>query len=377
VAVAASALVRHVVTFGRVLREAGLEVGPGRIADALRGLDAVDLTRQDDVYWTLRTTIVSRREELDAFDAAFHAWFLGIGRKPQLRRVPPPPPQRPERAPGAAPGPGPETDGGELELGAYSYEEVLREKDFGTMTHDEFERTRRLIAAIASQRPRRRSRRLRPDTRGHALDVRGLVRASLATGGDPVERAFRSRVHTPRKLVLVLDVSGSMEAYSRALLLYLHAARGSGKGVETFAFGTRLTRLTPDLASRDPQTAFALAAKRVSDWSGGTRIGESLKAYNDQWGRRALTRGAVVVILSDGCERGDNQLVASEMVRLARQAYAVVWVNPLKGHADYEPLAGGMRAALPYVDRFLPGHNVASLEALAEVLGGIERRHAA
>jgi hypothetical protein len=365
-----------VVTFGRVLREAGLEVGPGRVADALRGLDAVDLTRQDDVYWTLRTTIVSRRDELDAFDAAFHAWFLGIGRKPQLREVPPPP-RRGDRRRGAEPGPGPELEGNEIELGSYSGEEVLREKDFGSMTREEFERTRKLIAAIATQRPRRRSRRLRRDSRGHALDVRGLVRASLATGGDPVERVFRSRVEGPRKLVLVLDVSGSMESYARALLLYLHAARGSGKGVETFAFGTRLTRLTPDLASRDPEAAFARAAKRVADWSGGTRIGESLKAYNDEWGRRALTRGAVVVILSDGCERGDNALVGREMARLARQAYAVVWVNPLKGHDEYEPLAGGMRAALPHVDRFLPGHNVASLESLSEVLGGIERRHAA
>jgi uncharacterized protein len=373
---AGNSVVRHVVTFGRVLREAGLEVGPGRIQDALRGLEAVDLTRQDDVYWTLRTTIVSRREELEAFESAFHAWFLGLGRKPQLRPVAPPP-KGSERRRGGVPDAGPEVDGGEVELGAWSQEEVLREKDFAAMTREEFERTRRLITAIASRRPLRRSRRLRPDSQGGALDVRGLVRASLATGGEPVERAFRSRVKTPRKLVLVLDVSGSMESYSRALLLYLHAARGSGKGVETFAFGTRLTRLTPELTSRDPETAFQRASKRVADWSGGTRIGESLKAYNDVWGRRALTRGAVVVILSDGCERGDPELIEREMARLARQAYAVVWVNPLKGHTDYEPLAGGMKAALPYVDRFLPGHNIASLDGLAAVLGGIERRHAA
>src|SRR5262245_9453669 len=162
-AVTSSAVVRHVVTFGRVLREAGLEVGPGRIADALRGLDAVDLTSRDDVYWTLRTTIVSRRDELETFDAAFHAWFLGIGRKPELRQVPQPP--RAERRRVAEPGPGPELEGGEIELGSYSAEEVLREKDFGAMTHEEYARTRRLIAAIATQRPRRRSRRLRRDSR--------------------------------------------------------------------------------------------------------------------------------------------------------------------------------------------------------------------
>jgi uncharacterized protein with von Willebrand factor type A (vWA) domain len=207
--------------------------------------------------------------------------------------------------------------------------------------------------------------------------VRTLVRASLATGGDPVKRAYRSRAQRPRKLVLILDISGSMEPYARALLLYLHAVRSSGRSVETFAFGTRLTRLTPELGTRDPEAALAAAATRVVDWSGGTRIGESLKAYNDEWGRRALTRGAVVVVLSDGCERGDPSLVESEMARLARQAFAVVWVNPLKGHPEYQPLAGGMRAASAYVDRLVSGHDLASLEALGTVLGGIERRHAA
>jgi uncharacterized protein with von Willebrand factor type A (vWA) domain len=157
----------------------------------------------------------------------------------------------------------------------------------------------------------------------------------------------------------------------------MHAARGTGPGVETFAFGTRLTRLTTELATRDPDAALAAAATRVVDWAGGTRIGASLKAYNDEWGRRALTRGAVVVVLSDGCERGDATLVQEEMRRLARQAYAVVWVNPLKAHPQYEPLAAGMAAALPFVDRLLSGHDVASLETLGNVLRGIERRHQA
>ena len=370
------AVVRHVVVFGRVLREGGLEVGPRRVADALKGLDAVDLARQDDVYWTLRQTLVSRAEDLDLFDQAFDAWFLRApGRRP-LREV-----DRPrregERRKGGVPGPGPEVDGGAIETGAWSPDELLRTRDFAAMTPDEFARARALIREIALERPHRRTHRLRPDRRGAALDVRALVRASLATGGDPVERAFRSRSTAPRKLVLLLDVSGSMEAYSRALLLYLHAARGSGRGVEAFAFGTRLTRLTTELATRDPDAALAAAAARVLDWSGGTRIGESLKAYNDVWGRRALTRGAIVVVLSDGCERGDPELVATELRRLARQAFAVVWVNPLKAHPDYAPLAGGMAAALPYVDRLLSGHDVASLETLGTVLQGIERRHQA
>jgi uncharacterized protein with von Willebrand factor type A (vWA) domain len=370
------AVVRHVVVFGRVLREGGLEVGPGRLATALRGLDRIDLARQDDVYWTLRQTLVSRREDLDAFDRAFDAWFVHLPEARRLKELDRPP--RPDnRREGGLPGPGPEVDGGELEVGAWSHDEVLRTRDFASMTPEEFARARSLIRAIALDRPRRRTHRLRPDRRGTTLDVRSLVRTSLATGGDAVVRTYRRRGTAPRKLILLLDVSGSMESYSRALLLYLHAARGSGRGVETFAFGTRLTRLTSELATRDPDAALAAAAGRVLDWAGGTRIGPSLKAYNDEWGKRALTRGAVVVLLSDGCERGDSALVGDEMRRLARQAYAVVWVNPLKGHPGYEPRTAGMVAALPYVDRLLSGHDVASFEALGSVLRGIERRHQA
>ena len=261
--------------------------------------------------------------------------------------------------------------------GGASELERLRTRDFAAMTPEEFARARRLIGGIAARAPapphaaaaarsaERPPRRPRPRT-PFARDRRR-----------PRRRTFRSRSDAPRKLVLLLDVSGSMEAYSRALLLYLHAARGSGRGVETFAFGTRLTRLTRELATRDPDAALAAAAARVVDWSGGTRIGASLKAYNDEWGRRALTRGAVVVILSDGFERGDPALLGREMARLARQAFAVVWVNPLKGTRRTQPLGGGMQAALPHVDRLVTGHDVASLEALGRILAGIDRRHAA
>jgi len=372
----ADAVVRHVVTFGRVLREAGLEVGPGRLADSLSGLDHVDLTRQDDVYWTLRQTLVARSEDLDAFDRAFRAWFLRAPTAP-LHRDSGGETVRLVRRAGAE-GKRPDERGeGEKQSLRYSPEELLRDKDFATLSSEEFELVSKLMVELAASRPRRRSRRLRPDSRGRQLDMRRLVRASLATGGDAVERSARDRIHVPRKLVVICDVSGSMEAYSRALVLFLHALVGSGRGVEAFAFGTRLTRLTPDLRGRDPERALIEAAKRVVDWSGGTRIGASLKEFNDEWGRRALTRGAVVLVVSDGWEREDATLVGTEMARLARQAYAVVWVNPLKGHPDYQPLAAGMRAALPSIDRFLPGHNLASLEELAEILSGIERRHAA
>jgi uncharacterized protein with von Willebrand factor type A (vWA) domain len=204
-----------------------------------------------------------------------------------------------------------------------------------------------------------------------------MLRRCLRSGGDPVEQPWKARKSVPRKLVVLCDVSGSMDAYARALLLFLHALVGTGRGVEAFGFGTRLTRLTPDLETRDPEAALAKATAVAVDWGSGTRIGASLKEFNDVYGRRALSRGAVVVIVSDGWEREDNDLVAREMSKLARAAYAVVWVNPLKGDPEYQPLAGGMRAALPFVDRFLPGHNVASLEELAGVLVGIERRHAA
>jgi uncharacterized protein with von Willebrand factor type A (vWA) domain len=176
--------------------------------------------------------------------------------------------------------------------------------------------------------------------------------------------------------VILCDISGSMEAYTRGLLLFMHAAVEAGR-VEVFAFGTRLTRLTGALRTRDPEQALEAAAATVVDWASGTLIGESLKSFNDEWGRRAFSRGAVVVIVSDGWERQDAELVRREMARLARCAYAVVWVNPLKGNVEYEPLSAGMRAALPYVDRFLPGHTIASLEDLADTLSAIDRRHAA
>ena len=374
-----SAIVRHVVTFGRVLREVGIEVGPGRVADAVRGLDAVDLTRQEDVYFTLRQTLVSRHDELELFDRAFVAWFLRGPVAPLVRQRQQR--QHVEKVAGGSLAPSDESDdegadGAPLELGASAHE-LLREKDFAEMTAEEFERARRLLATLARARPRRTSRRRAVDPRGDQLDMRRLIRRSLRCGGDPVDQAWKARKTVPRKLVVLCDVSGSMDAYARALLLFLHALVGTGHGVEAFGFGTRLTRVTPDLATRDPEAALAKATAIAVDWGSGTRIGASLKEFNDLYGRRALSRGAVVVIVSDGWEREDNELVAREMAKLARAAYAVVWVNPLKGDPEYQPLAGGMRAALPFVDRFLPGHNIASLEELAGVLEGIDRRHAA
>lgn len=372
-------IARHVVTFGRVLREAGLEIGPGRVIDALRALDAVALERQDDVYFALRQTLVSRADELDLFDRAFSAWFLRAPVAPPNRGAPAPEPVVRVADSVAEAGSGDELEDAlddQVDLGTSGLE-VLRERDFAELSGDELRALKELIRTIAQRRPLRASRRRLADPRGDQLDLRGLVRRSLRTGGDPLERPTRSRKLVPRKLVVLCDVSGSMDAYARALLLFLHAVVGTGRGVEAFAFGTRLSRLTPELATRDPEAALARCTEAVVDWGSGTRIGASLRQFNDVYGRRALSRGAIVVIVSDGWERDDPDLVGREMARLARAAYAVVWVNPLKGNPAYQPLAGGMRAALPYVDRFLAGHNLRSLEELAIVLAGIERRHAA
>jgi len=348
------------------------------IADAVRALGAVDVTCQEDVYFALRQTLVSRPDELELFDRAFVSWFLRgpvapLVREKERRTLA----AQIEATVGSEPGDDDAEVGGEpVELGASAHE-VLRAKDFAEMTAEEFERARRLLLAVARSRPRRTSRRLTPDPRGDRLDMRRLIRRSLRTGGDPVDQPWKARKDVPRKLVVLCDVSGSMDAYARALLLFLHALVGAGRGAEAFGFGIRLTRLTGDLATRDPEAALARATASDVDWGSGTRIGASLKEFNDVYGRRALSRGAVVVIVSDGWECEAPEAVGREMARLARAAYAVVWVNPLKGNPEYQPLAGGMRAALPFVDRFLSGHNLRSLEELAAVVSGIERRHVA
>ena len=239
-----------------------------------------------------------------------------------------------------------ERDDEAVEVGA-SRLELLRDKDFAELTEDELLRVRDLIGRIARTRPLRRSRRTRRDPLGESLDVRGMIRHSLRTGGDPVERPLRARKEVPRRLVLLCDVSGSMDSYARVLLLFLHAAVGAGRGVEAFAFGTRLSRLTPDLAAHDPAAAIARCTEEVVDWGSGTRIGASLREFNEVYGRRGMSRGAIVVIASDGWEREDPMLVAREMARLARAAYAVIWVNPSRGiPTTSRSLAGCARRCL-------------------------------
>jgi uncharacterized protein with von Willebrand factor type A (vWA) domain len=247
--------------------------------------------------------------------------------------------------------------------------EVIRKKSFEALTPEERSRSDRLIRSLALHVPTRRSRRYAPGRRGGRFDLRQTVRSSLRTEGEPFERRWRQRRDKPRSLVLLLDVSGSMSPYSRALLQFGHAAISAGRRVEVFCFGTRLTRVTQMLRIKDPDLSLRRVSDSVRDWEGGTRIGDSVGRLLDRYAATAVLRGAVVVLCSDGLERGDPNVLIARMARLNRLAHRVVWVNPLKGEPRYEPLARGMAAALPYIDVFLPGHNVESLERLTEALG--------
>lgn len=365
------AVLEKMVGFGRVLREAGMEVGPGRLQDALRGLDVVGLTRREDVYHTLRCTMVTRREELEAFDAAFAAYWERAPRTPAPEIGLEAPRLEPSTAQPVigreAAGGGDESEDTTMLL-ASSTDERLRRRDFADMTIFELRRLRRLMERLPDVSPRRRSRRLRAGSSGDVFDARRTLRRAIRTQGLPFDQAFRRRKQVPRKLVFLCDVSGSMEPYARAMVMFMQAVTAAGRQVEAFAFGTRITRLTPHLRTLDPVRSLARAGGLMPDWGGGTRIGESLRRYNEVWGRRGLTRGAVVVIVSDGWERGELGLLDAELGRIARQAHRLVWVNPLKGHQGFAPLAGGMRVALHHADAFVEGHNLVALEALADVL---------
>ncbi len=246
--------------------------------------------------------------------------------------------------------------------------EVLKTKSFEQLTEEERRRSDKLIRQLAVSLPVRRSRRLARASTGTHFDLRRTLRSSLRTQGEPLQRSWLARREVARSLVLMLDVSGSMAPYARALMQFGFAAMSSGKRVEVFCFGTRLTRVTRSLRTTNPDRALADVSRLVRDWEGGTRIGESLKALTDRYSQAASLKGALVVLCSDGLERGDPLLLARQMARLHRIAHEVIWVNPLKGTTDYEPLARGMAAALPHVDRFLSGHNVKSLEELCDSL---------
>jgi uncharacterized protein with von Willebrand factor type A (vWA) domain len=363
---------RIAVAFARVLRGAGLDVPVGSTIMFAEGLAAVGLDRRDGVYWSGRSTLVRRPEDADTYDRAFRAFFDGTAAAPDESAEVASVLLAFDDASGDANERRNETVGDEeapLVQVRWSPAEVLRHRDFAAYSHAELVEARRLMADLRLAGALRHSRRRRAThrDRGHP-DLRRTVRRSLRSGGEPIDRAFRSVTLRPRRIVLLFDVSGSMEPYARALLRFVQAAVVGHSRVEAFAVGTRLTRITRELSSRDPDAALAAAASRVLDWSGGTRLGDGLREFNDRWGVRGMARGAVVVILSDGWDRGDPEVLGEQMARLQRVAHRVVWVNPLKATPEYAPLAQGMAAALPYVDEFVAGHSMAALEELAEVI---------
>jgi uncharacterized protein with von Willebrand factor type A (vWA) domain len=378
--------------FGRALHRAGIPVTPERSARFAVALHLAPPDGRPQLYWTARTVYVSSREQIPAFDRVFEAVFGGGDPASERGDANAPPLQeatatapRPRQSdvsevpPGGAAPSGAEVRLGsgqagedeatsELSLSAASSLERLAERNFAELAPEELAALRTLMAELALAPPRRRTRRSRRHPHGSRLDVRATIRASRRTGGDPARHVLRRRIERPRRLVLLCDISGSMEPYARAFLQLLHAAVG-GADAEAFVFATRLTRLTRSLRARDPDLAIERAAAAARDWGSGTRIGAALAQFNAEHGRRGMARGAVVVILSDGWEREDPALVAREMERLRRLAHRIVWVNPRKAGRDYAPLAGGMAAALPFCDAFLSGHNLHALSAVAEAVG--------
>jgi uncharacterized protein len=362
---------RIAVGFARALRAAGMAVPAGRVLVFIEALGHLGIEHRGAVYWAGRTTLVAQAEDRATYDRVFAAYWLN---RPGA-----------ELPPVAMPvtvalddGDGHDQDAaGAREEAAvvvrYSPAEMLRHRDFAQLSESEWAEAERLIAELRVTAEVRRARRLRAvRNRGDQLDLRRTVRGSMTTGGEPVRLAWRSATSRPRRLLLLIDVSGSMDSYARALLQFAHAAmRARGRlRVTVFALGTRLTPLTKELSTGNPEAAMAAAADSVPDWSGGTRLGQCMREFNDRWGARGMARGAVTVVFSDGWDRGDPELLGTEMARLHRLARRVIWVNPLKASPDFAPLARGMAAALPWVDDFLSGHSIAALEQLAAAIAG-------
>jgi uncharacterized protein len=382
-----------VAALSRRLHERGVPVTPGRSADFARALTLVRPIARRQLYWTARAVFVSDPAQLEAFDAVFFSVFGSRAQGEDFdpddaRTVASPPDDRPTSEHKASPRDSGEQDpragvtssppGGrdedeepaevEVPLAMASDEELLGRKSFDALEPHELAQLYRLMSRLELATPLRRTRRYEKGRHGERIDMRRTLRASFRTGGDPIRLARRRRRIVRRRLVLLCDISGSMEPYARAYLQFLTCAAGSGPKAEAFVFATRLTRLTRALASRNPERAIQRAAAAAPDWSSGTRIGDALREFNDRHGRRGMARGAVVVILSDGWERGDPMLVGREMARLARLAHRIVWVNPRLSAGAFSVQAGGMVAALPYCDALVSGH---SFEALGEVAAAI------
>jgi hypothetical protein len=357
-----------VLGFARTLRHAGVDASPERVQAMLTAVDHLDVLDPTHVYWAGRCTLCGSPDDLERYDTVFAAYFGGeaprVGRRAPLQR---------DRLAAAAPfgveqdGAGTADEGPELRTMATGAE-VLRHRDVATLSPGERDELRRLFTLLRPDPPVRRSRR-RVRARTGAVDVPRTVRHMLRRAGETTRLARARPRPKPRRVVLLLDVSGSMSPYADTLLRFAHVAvRRHPASTEVFTMGTRLTRVTRPMRLRDADRALAASGQAIPDWSGGTRLGEVLKAFLDRWGQRGTARRAVVVLFSDGWERGDPTMLGEQMGRLHRLAHLVVWVNPHKGRDGYAPLTGGMQAALPHVDDFVAGHSLAALEHLVEVM---------
>ena len=361
------------VAFTRVLRGAGIQVPTSSTIAFGQALGVLGIDDRDETYWAGRATLVRRPEDQEIYDRAFRVFWehasantmLGFEEEQELHLVVDSDDDDDDTD---GPEPAEPRDDETIEL-RFSATEVLRRKDFADYTDAELVEAQQLMSRLRLVGSQRRSLRLAPaDRRTDRPDLRRTVRASMRAHGEPMRRYFHESSTRHRRLVLLLDVSGSMEPYARALIRFVHAAVAGRQKVEAFAVGTRLTRLTRELSSRDPDEALRRAAIAVADFGGGTRLGEGLRLFNDEWGQRGMARGAIVVVLSDGWDRGDPDVLSEQMQRLRRVAHKVVWVNPLKVTPGYAPLARGMAAALPHVDEFVEGHSIEAIERLASVI---------
>ena len=375
----------NLLLFGRLLRRLGLDVNLGRMMDLVSALDHIQISRKQDFYFAARTLLVHEREDLPLFDEAFELFWRkpvkewnvelqGFSQRRQQARPIVTPPSLEESTSRA----NDSTSSRELTVievtRTYSDRELLRHKNFAEMSAEEAEAVRQMMTDLLWKVNERRTRRKRPG-KGHWIDLRRTLRRSLRSEGEVLRWSYRERKRKPRPLVVIADISGSMERYTRLLLYFIYGMKAAlNQPVEAFVFSTRLTRITRPLQIHDLDLALKNVGELVHDWAGGTRIGESLKTFNFEWGRRVLGRGAVVLVISDGWDRGDVDLLRREMARLKRNCYRLIWLNPLLGAPDYEPLTRGIQAALPYINDFLPVHNLASLEDLANRLADLDRR---
>jgi uncharacterized protein with von Willebrand factor type A (vWA) domain len=360
-----------VVGLARTLRAAGVDAGPERVHATIAALGRLDAARRTDVYWAGRLTLCGSADDIARYDRVFTAYFGRRSASGTSDRVVPDSRLRLVHADDDGSVDAAEDDEADVAVLSASRSEVLRHRDIATLSPADRVALHRLLTVFRLAGESRRTRRTTA-ARAGVLDRHRTLRRQMGAGGEPARLAYRERRVRPRRLVLLVDVSGSMTSYADALLRFAHAAshRGRGPLTEVFTIGTRLTRVTRELGHRDPDVALTAIAQAVPDWSGGTRLGVLLKEFLDRWGQRGLARGAVVVVLSDGWERGDVSLLGEQMARLQRLAHRVVWANPRAGRPGFAPVAAGMAAALPYVDDFVSGHSLAALEELASVVSG-------